>query len=119
MIEAVRYGERLDVKAKLDEVIDHSVGDTMKTLIHERALASDVLTEADVERIREEMELAEARRLQPHFIRSFFIEAFTRLGGRIVAREPGRFEIKHVPTTSGRAPARSVLRCPCSGATSA
>jgi len=97
LIEAVRYGERPEVKAKLDEVIDHSVGDTMNTLIRERALASDVLTEAEVERIREEMELAEARRLQPHFIRSFFLEAFTRLGGRIVEREPGRFEIKHVP----------------------
>ncbi|GAB4287817.1 MAG: helicase-related protein [Coriobacteriia bacterium] len=97
LIEAVRYGEQPEVKAKLDEVIDHTVGDTMNTLIHERALASDVLSAAEVERIREEMELAEARRLQPHFIRAFFIEAFTRLGGRIVEREPGRFEVKHVP----------------------
>ena len=30
---------------------------------------------------------AQARRLQPHYIRAFFLAAFTRLGGRITARE--------------------------------
>ena len=55
------------------------------------------MTPADVERIREEMERAEARKLQPHFIRSFFLEAFAHLGGTIREREPGRFEITHVP----------------------
>ncbi len=97
IIDAVRYGELPEVRARLDTVIDASVGDKMAELINERALASDVLSESEVERIREKMELAEARRLQPHFIRSFFIEAFTRFGGRIVEREPGRYEVKHVP----------------------
>jgi len=50
-----------------------------------------------VRQIREDMERAEARRLQPHFIASFFIEAFKLLGGTIHEREPKRFEIKHVP----------------------
>src|SRR5262249_45300901 len=35
--------------------------------------------------------------LQPHFIRSFFAEGFRRLGGRMVERERGRFEITRVP----------------------
>ena len=43
------------------------------------------------------MERAEARRLQPHYIRSFFLEAFRLLGGTIREREPGRYEITHVP----------------------
>jgi len=43
------------------------------------------------------MERAEARRLQPHFIESFFLEAFHVLGGSIKEREPRRFEITHVP----------------------
>ena len=34
------------------------------------------MSSADVERIRDEMERAEARKLQPHFIRAFFLEAF-------------------------------------------
>ena len=45
------------------------------------------------------MEKAEARKLQPFFIRAFFLEAFTRLGGSIQPREKGRYEIKHVPAT--------------------
>src|SRR5262249_16517057 len=40
---------------------------------------------------------AEARRLQPHYIRGFFEKAFTRLGGQIRRRETGRYEITRVP----------------------
>src|ERR1700678_859206 len=50
-----------------------------------------------VMRIREEMERAEARRLQPHYVESFFLEAFQRLGGAMKQREPRRYEITHVP----------------------
>ncbi len=45
------------------------------------------------------MERAEARRLQPHYIESFFLEAFSRLGGTLKQREPRRYEITHVPAT--------------------
>ena len=47
--------------------------------------------------LREEMERAEARRLQPHFIQSLFLEAFRGLGGVAREREPKRFELTHVP----------------------
>src|SRR5437868_4019534 len=43
------------------------------------------------------MERAETRRLQPHYIESFFVEAFQRLGGTIKPREPRRYEVTHVP----------------------
>jgi hypothetical protein len=52
---------------------------------------------AKVRQIREDMERADARRLQPHFIASFFLEAFRLLGGSIHEREPKRYEITHVP----------------------
>jgi len=45
------------------------------------------------------MERAEALKLQPFFIRAFFEEAFSRLKGDLRKREPGRFEITHVPTS--------------------
>ena len=51
-----------------------------------------------VQRIREDMERAEARRLQPHYIESFFLEAFRCLGGSAKQREPRRYEITHVPS---------------------
>ena len=50
-----------------------------------------------VARIREDMERAEARRLQPHYIESFFLEAFNQLGGTARQREPRRYEVTHVP----------------------
>jgi len=97
LIEAVRYGDRPEVRARLDEVVDAAVGERLKEALRERALLTDVLTPADVEGIREKLEEAEARRLQPHFIRSFFLEAFRLFGGQIARREPGRYEITHVP----------------------
>ena len=97
LIRAVRYGEQPKVKQHLKTVVDATVGEALRQVVHERALVSDVMTAGDVERIREEMERAEARKLQPHFIRSFFLTAFTYIGGVIREREPGRFEISNVP----------------------
>jgi superfamily II DNA or RNA helicase len=97
LIEAIRYGEHPEVRDRLNQIVDEVLEDDLRRLVNERALASDVMTSADVEQIRIDMEKAEARRLQPHYIRSFFIEAFRHLGGRITEREPGRFEITHVP----------------------
>lgn len=50
-----------------------------------------------IQRVREDMERAEARRLQPHYIESFFLEAFRQLGGSVRQREPRRYEVRHVP----------------------
>jgi hypothetical protein len=55
------------------------------------------LEAADVERIRQELLEAEARRLQPHYVRAWFMDSFERLGGRIIERERHRFEITRVP----------------------
>jgi len=69
----------------------------LQDLLEERALAHDAMDASRVYRIREEMERAEARRLQPHYIESFFLEAFQRLGGTAKQREPRRYEVTHVP----------------------
>ena len=47
--------------------------------------------------IRLAMERAEAQRLQPHHVQSFFLEALKVLGGDVREREPGRWEVVHVP----------------------
>jgi len=49
--------------------------------LEERALAHDAMDASRVARVREDIERAEARRLQPHYIASFFLEAFQQLGG--------------------------------------
>jgi len=43
------------------------------------------------------MDKAEARRLQPFFVRAFFTRALNALGGTAHPREAGRFEITHIP----------------------
>ncbi len=98
LVEAIRYGDRPDVKARLFQAVDNAVDrQHLLNLLEERALVHDTMSLADVARIREDMERAAARRLQPHFIRSFFLEAFQHLGGRVGKREPGRWEVSRVP----------------------
>jgi SNF2 family DNA or RNA helicase len=98
LIQAIRYGERPEVKAYLTTVLDHALDrGHLQDLLDDRALAPDAMDASRVQRIRENMERAEARRLQPHYIESFFHEAFQRLGGTAKQREPRRFEITHVP----------------------
>lgn len=98
LIEAVRYGDQPEVRARLTTVLDHALDRRhLQDLLDEQALAHDAMDASRVQRIREDMERAEARRLQPHYIESFFLEAFQRLGGAARQREPRRYEVTHVP----------------------
>ena len=98
LVDAIRYGDRPDVKAELFRKVDGAVDVvTIESLVAERKLTSEGLDPNTVSAIREEMERAQARRLQPHFIGAFFREAFALLGGRIAQRETGRFEITRAP----------------------
>jgi hypothetical protein len=98
LIEAIRYNNDDEVRAKLYEVVDRSLNrEELKKLIEENALTEDTMDVHRVMAIREDMERMEAHRLQPHFIESFFIEAFQSVGGKMRAREKGRYEITSVP----------------------
>lgn len=98
LIEAVRYGNLPETRAKLYQVVDRSLDtDTLRKLLAERALTEDTMDVHRVMAIREEMERMEAHKLQPHFIEAFFVEAFRSLGGTIRKREAGRYEILNVP----------------------
>lgn len=98
LVEAIRYGDRPDVRARLFQTVDNLADrKRCQELLEERALAHDSMDAARVRQIREDMERAEARRLQPHFIASFFLEAFRFLGGSVYEREPKRYELTHAP----------------------
>jgi hypothetical protein len=98
LVDAIRYGERAEVRARLTQVVAHAFDRTqLQDLLEERALAHDTMDSSRVQRVRAEMERAEARRLQPHYIESFFLDAFQRLGGSVRQREPRRYEVTHVP----------------------
>jgi superfamily II DNA or RNA helicase len=98
LIQAIRYGESPEVRAKLTQAIANAVDrPQLQSLLEDRALAHDVMDASRVARVREDMERAEARRLQPHYIESFFLEAFSQLGGTVRQREARRYEVTHVP----------------------
>ena len=98
LIQAIRYGESPEVRARLEQVIEGAVDvGRLQRLVARDALATEVLSQKQLARLRSEMERAEAARLQPHYVASFFREAFERLGGTIQPREPGRYEITYVP----------------------
>ena len=98
LVEAIRYGEQPEVRARLTTAVDHALDrGRIQDLLEERALAHDAMDASRVRRIREDMVRAEARRLQPHYVESFFREAFQRLGGAAKQREVRRYEITHVP----------------------
>ena len=109
LIEAIRYGDRPDVRARLHQVVDAAVGEGLSELVEREALASDVMGVVDVQEVRRQMEEATAQRLQPHFVRDFFLGALERLGGRAGEREQGRFELTFVPATIRNVPGRGPL----------
>lgn len=98
LIEAIRYGDQPEVQARLTMAVDNALDRSqIQTLIDDRALVKDAMDTTSLSRVRADMERAEARRLQPHYIESFFLEAFRLLGGSSKIREARRYEIKHVP----------------------
>jgi SNF2 family DNA or RNA helicase len=98
LLEAIRYGELPEVRDRLTQAITDAVDrNQLQTLLDEGNIAHDAMDASRVARVREDMERAEAKRLQPHYIESFFLEAFKGLGGTVRQREPRRFEVTHVP----------------------
>lgn len=99
LIEAIRYGDRPDVHAKLTQKIDSALNlEHIQAILERNALAQETMSQERLFALKEEMDKAEARRLQPYFIRAFFLKAFEALGGSHQRREAGRLELSFVPS---------------------
>jgi superfamily II DNA or RNA helicase len=98
LLEAIRYGDQPEVRARLSQKIDNALDrENLLSILNRDALAQESMSPERLFAVKEEMEKAEARRLQPYFVRSFFMRGFEALGGSIYPRESDRFEITHVP----------------------
>jgi superfamily II DNA or RNA helicase len=98
LMEAIRYGDRPDVRARLTQKIDQALDhDHLRALLDRNALAQETMSPERLFAVKEEMDKAEARRLQPYFVKAFFVKALDALGGTAHPREAGRYEITHVP----------------------
>ncbi len=98
LIRAIRYGEDPETRARLLQKVEGALNtEHLQDIISRNALCEVVMDETRLFAVKEEMEKAEARKLQPYFIRAFFNQAFLQLGGELRPRESGRYEINHVP----------------------
>ena len=92
----------------MQEVIEGDIGRQLEDVLRERALVGGLADPAANDNIRQDMERARTRKLQPWFVHAFFSEALRQYGGRIAGRERGRYEITRVPAAI-RAHADSAL----------
>ena len=98
LIEAIREGDNPEVKAELEKKIEGKFDtEHLRELMDENVLSHGIIDISRIGHIREEMERAETRRLQPHFVASFFCKAFSSLNGNLYEDEPGRYRINYVP----------------------
>jgi superfamily II DNA or RNA helicase len=97
MIAAIREADRPERQRYLTEVVDPKISDGIPELLKANQLVPSAMDEAEVDEMRREMERAQAARLQPHHVESFFHRAFADVGGSLRIRESHRFEIKKVP----------------------
>jgi superfamily II DNA or RNA helicase len=98
LLEAVRYGNKDEVRARLEQSIDNLLDqERVRDLLENKALAADTMDTRQIDRIRADMERAAAQRLQPHYIKAFFVQAFQHFGGKVYEQEAGRYTLHHVP----------------------
>jgi len=98
LMAAVREGNRGTVSRSVTDQLDFTMEqERLKEIIEGQALTHEAMAPAVLGNMREEMERAAARRLQPHFVASFFLEAVRLFGGKPTEPEKGRFRIGKVP----------------------
>ncbi len=98
LLRAIRYGDQPEVRARLYQRLDAALDQShIESILERNALAQETMSAERLFAVKAEMEKAEARRLQPFFVRSFFARAIEAVGGSMHPREAGRFEVTHVP----------------------
>lgn len=97
IMEAVIYIDDPARQEEIERVIDKEVSHGLDDLLAERALAEETFTRADLDRMREAMDAARARKLQPHYIAQFFARALEQLGGRLVRKTKGTAAVRALP----------------------
>ena len=97
LVDAIRKGEKPEVKKNLTKAINETVEHKKIKSLLKDALATDVIEKEQLRKIGNDMERASARKLQPYYIESFFLEAFKNLGGKISQQKAPYHHITFVP----------------------
>lgn len=73
LVEAIRYGDAPETRAKMHKVIEGALDtEHLKEILRRNALVEQHMSLDQLYAVKEEMEKAEARKLQPYFIRAFY-----------------------------------------------
>ena len=98
LLQAIKYENSEEARNWMKQKIDSDLdSEKLKRLIAEQSNFEQAMTPDMVYKIKEEMDKAEARKLQPCFVRAFFQGGFQSLGGEMRRRGNGRWSIPHVP----------------------
>ncbi len=98
LMAAVRDGNRGTMGRGITDALDLAMEqERLRGIIEGQALTHEAMDPSVLGRIRSDMERAEAQRLQPHFVASFFLEAVRLFGGKPTEPETGHFRIGKVP----------------------
>jgi hypothetical protein len=85
LLDAIRYDDQPEVRTRHTHSIDTAFDSShIKELLKRNALARETMSVERLFAVKEKMEMAEARRLQSYFVRSFFTKAFEGLGGVVL-----------------------------------
>jgi SNF2 family DNA or RNA helicase len=99
LIEAVRYGEDASRIQLIESDLDKKLGQEAileAITLKKEMLAEETLGIDEIYKVKEDMDRAEARRLQPYFIRSFFLEAARHLDLSVREKNGRLFELPYV-----------------------
>ena len=97
LVDAIRYNDNPKVKERLERIDETISSDHLKELLEERALVKQDIDTTKVLSLKQDIDRAMAKRIQPFFVKNFFLSAIKEIGGRISPREGERFEIKYLP----------------------
>ncbi|MBA3637228.1 MAG: DUF3883 domain-containing protein, partial [Rubrobacteraceae bacterium] len=98
LMAAVRDSNYGTVSRHVTDALDFAMEqERLRGIIEDQALTHEAMDPAVLGRGREQMERADARRLQPHFVASFFLEAIRLFQGKPTEPEKGRFRLGKVP----------------------
>lgn len=101
LIKAIKYSESPEAQSYMTTPTD-SIDvifklNHLQQVLDEDALVGQRFNLETLYAVKAEMDKAEARKLQPCYVRSFFVGAFNQFGWDIRPRGDGRYEIPHTP----------------------
>lgn len=102
LLEAIRKEASEEARKWMTERVEHVLNhEALQAIMQRNMLVDQAMTKEALYAVKAELDKAEARKLQPYFVQAFFLSAFCdrSVGGSVLRREPGRFQIRNVPAS--------------------